>query len=133
MVLAQMFSNTSLTCSALSWQTCFYGPVTLTWHYRNRTLQNSTKYTIIVEHKNNNCERRLLKAESTLKIFNVTDEDAGEYFCQLKCSFLIRVEKDSIALVTFVKPGGETKIHNFCFLLSDAFLRRLYFYRKIIC
>ena len=132
MVLAQMFSNTSLTCSALSWKTCFSGLV-LTWHYRNRTLQNITKYKITVEHKTNNCERQLLKAESTLKIFNVTDEDAGEYFCQMKCSFMKRVEKDSIALVTFVKPAGGTKIHNFCFLLSDAFSRRLYFRTKIRC
>ena len=137
MVSAQIFSNTSLRCSALSWKTCFSGPVILTWRYRNRILQNSTKYSITEEQKTNNCKRRLLKAESILKIFNVTDEDAGEYVCQLDCFFMRRVEKDSIELVTFVKPGG-TKIHIFYFfavfcplILNDVFLRRLCFCREI--
>ena len=137
MVSAQIFSNTSLRCSALSWKTCYPpGPVTLTWHYRNRTLQNSTKYSITEEQKTNNCKRRLLKAESILKIFNVTDEDAGGYFCQMKCYFMTNIENDSIELVTFVKPGG-TKIHIFYFfavfcplILNDVFYADLFLQEK---
>ena len=104
-VSVKKFSSTNLKCSALSWKTCFSGPVTLTWHYRNRILQNSTKYTITEEHKTNKCQRRLLHAEFILKIYNVTDEDAGEYFCQLYCSFMIRTEREAIKLVTLVQPG----------------------------
>ena len=105
MVSAEKYSNTSLRCSALSWNTCFIGPVTLTWYYRNKILQNSTKYTITEEHKTNECPRRLLQAEFILKISNVTDEVIGEYFCQLYCNFMKRIEKAAIKLVAVMQPG----------------------------
>ena len=134
MVSAEIFSNTGLRCSALSWQTCYFGPVTLTWHHRNRILRNSTKYTITEEHKTNECKGRRLKAESILEISNVTDEDAGEYFCQLYCDFVKRNETDSIKLVAFVKTSEKNTLflHFTCLLLFRPLILNDVFYAVFV-
>ncbi|XP_068756321.1 uncharacterized protein [Montipora capricornis] len=102
---ADKFSEAKLKCSALSWRNCLFGPVKLTWHYGNKTLQNSTKYTI-KQHKKKECQRRLLDADSTLEISNVTIADAGQYYCQLSCGFVAKTDKDFIKLV-IVPPTGS--------------------------
>ena len=104
-VSAVKFSNTRLECSALSWAGCYIGPVTLTWHYRNSTLQNNTKY-VINEQKKYECKHRSLQAEFNLEISNVTDEDVGEYYCEMKCAFPGLIAKDTIVLLVS-QPGTK--------------------------
>lgn len=107
-VFAKRFSNTRLTCSALSWHHCYIGPVKLTWHFGNKTLQNSTKYTITIEqHKKKECKRRLFEAESTLEIAGVSNTDFGKYHCQLSCLIFSKTDKAIIELVPVAEfwPG----------------------------
>ncbi|XP_029184163.1 uncharacterized protein LOC114952327 [Acropora millepora] len=114
-VYAMRFSSARLTCSALSWYHCYVGPVKLTWHFGNKTLQNSTKYTITTEHhKKSECKRRLFEAESTLEIASVSNRDFGEYHCQLSCLIFPKTDEDIIELVAEISAGG--------FLNSGGFL-----------
>ena len=105
-VSAMKFSNTRLECSALSWAGCYIGPVTLTWYYRNSTLQNNTKY-VIKEQIKDECKWRLLPAEFILEISNLTDEDVSEYVCQMYCEFDEIIAKDAIELLTVFQPGTK--------------------------
>lgn len=105
-VYAMRFSSARLTCSALSWYHCYIGPVKLTWHFGNKTLQNSTKYTITTEHhKKSECKRRLFEAESTLEIASVSNRDFGEYHCQLSCLIFSKTDEDIIELVAENSAG----------------------------
>lgn len=122
LVYAEQFSNRSLRCSALTPSDCSFGEAKLQWYYRNRTLQSGGKY-MIREHKYSECRRRLLQAEFILEIYNVTAHDAGEYLCQMECiSFFTTTEKDSIELVTLLKPpGGGNPFHIAlcCFIIKN--------------
>ena len=109
-VTAKQFSNTSLQCSALSWRGCLFGSA-LTWHHGNSTLQNNTKY-VIKEQKKHECKHRSLQAEFMLMITNVTDEDFGEYLCQMKCAFPILISNDTIELLNASQPGTQ---YCFCY------------------
>ena len=105
-VSAVKFSNTRLECSALSWASCYFGPVILTWHHGNHTVQNNTKY-VIKEQVKDECKGRLLQAEFVLEISNVTDEDVGEYFCEMYCKYDEIIAKDAIELHTVFQPGTK--------------------------
>ena len=104
-VTTKQFSNTSLQCSALLWNGCLFGPA-LTWHHGNSTLQNNTKY-VIKEQPKHECKHRALQAEFMLMITNVTDEDFGKYFCQMKCTFPSLIAKDATELLTASQPGTK--------------------------
>lgn len=95
-VRAKEFSSTSLHCSVLSWSHCWFGPVELTWEYGNNTLQNNTKYTIKKRDRKRECRNRLLEAEFSLEINNLTAGDEGMYFCKMTCDF--EEEKQGIQL-----------------------------------
>ena len=66
-------------------------------------------------HTKNECVSRRLQAEYILDIANVTDEDVGEYFCQMYCADFEELEKDAIELVTILQPG--TLVQKYCFNL----------------
>ena len=68
----------------------------MTWEYRNNTLQNNTKYTIKKRDRKRECRTRLLEAEFSLEINNLTADDEGIYFCKMKCDF--EEEKQGIKL-----------------------------------
>ena len=109
-VTAEQFSNTSVQCSALSWNGCLFGPA-LTWHHGNCTLQNNTKY-VIKEQQKHECKHRSLQAEFILEISNVTNEDFGKYFCQMECAFLNLTAKDTVELLNASQPGTQ---YCFCY------------------
>ena len=101
-------------CSALSSTLCWFGPVKLSWHYisKNKTLQNSTKYTIRQHHIKNECERERLEAEFSLDIINVTHEDDGIYICQMFCPDEGDSEKGAIELRTVARAQSNGTIGN---------------------
>ena len=103
-VSAIQFSSARLQCSALSWRGCLFGSA-LTWHYKNGTLQNNTKY-VINEQPKYECKHRSLQAEFNLEIFNVTDDDVGKYYCGMKCAFPRLIAKDTIVLLVS-QPGTK--------------------------
>ena len=114
-ITATEFSNVSLHCSALSWTTqCWFSPVKLSWHYisKNKTLQNSTKYTIRQHHIKNECGGRRLEAEFSLDIINVTHEDDGIYICQMSCPYRPNPGKGAIELRTVARAQPNGTIGN---------------------
>ncbi|CAH3154139.1 unnamed protein product, partial [Porites lobata] len=112
-ITATEFSNVSLHCSVLPSILCWGGPVDvkLSWHYisKNKTLQNSTKYTIRQHHIKNECKGRL-ESEFSLDIINVTHEDDGIYICQMFCPG--DSEKGAIELRTVAHAQSNGTIGN---------------------
>ena len=82
-----------------------FGPA-LTRHHGNRTLQNNAKY-VIKEQLKDEYRHRSLQAEFILEISNVTDEDFGKQFCQMKYTFPHLIAKDAIELLNASPPSTK--------------------------
>ena len=76
-VLATTFSTVNLTCLSDVKDKC---PTKLIWRNETAPLENGTKYQI--EQK----QMSKCKLQSVLSIFNVTEDDEGNYNCNWNCN-----------------------------------------------
>ena len=76
-VLARTFSTVNLTCLSDVHDKC---PKQLTWRNETALLKNDTKYQIEQKKTRSKC-----KLQSILYIFNVTEDEEGNYSCTWNC------------------------------------------------
>ena len=76
-VPARTFSTVNLTCLSDVKDKC---PTKLIWRNKTAPLENGTKYQI--EQK----QLSKCKLQSVLSIFNVTEDDKGNYSCNWNCN-----------------------------------------------
>jgi len=77
-VLARTFSTVNLTCLSDVHDKC---PKQLTWRNETALLKNDTKYQIEQKKTRSKC-----KLQSILYIFNVTEDEEGNYSCNWTCN-----------------------------------------------
>lgn len=76
-VLAKTFSTVILTCLSDTSEGC---PTQLIWHNNTAPVERSKKYHIEQMTMRSKC-----KLQSILSIFNVTEDDEGNYSCNWDC------------------------------------------------
>ena len=94
-VVARTRSTVTLTCLSDQGDSC---PTELIWHNDTALLERSTKYQIEQKEMRSKC-----KLQSILSIFNVTEDDEGNYSCN--CDSRVA----AIFLKVFVQSQTGTK------------------------
>jgi len=116
-VLVKTFSTVILTCLS---DVRYYCPTQLIWHNNTGPVERSKKYQIEQKTMRSKC-----KLQSILSIFNVTEDDEGNYSCYWDCDSRVA----AIHLATFIQ--SHTGIGLFKQRNDRAEMR--FFFRPNLC